>query len=487
MADNDAYKKFRFDKFQPEIEQWDYYLQRFELELEMHDFMTDANTQVRRNLLLSTTYAELVAVLNRFYGKKVYIFAERIKFASCFRKENETVTEYVNRLRAVAGDSGPRSKSQPFASTNSEGTATLDPPAVARGSLKGAASSAIGNSNRVPKTAGPKGHKQPRKPAQSDRQWQAGYAQVASRDKRMMRLYLTSSKNDQPLQGSGSFASLPKRRAYLAEILIGMWVHNGPIGRPKCSDDVTEPSPTESNIEQSASLLPTVPTSSSSSPSELMTPITFRNKKIDKAELQNALLQTLRERDPQPDGVDGFMLLLGEGLRRLPYQRSEWKENKVNFGPESLVCYTDGSRVADQLSGAGLYLEGKGVEQSFALGSYATVFQAEILIAILMTAHKEEQGSIAGHMCSEIRTGSRVRRRSGTTGVPGNERADELARSGSKEPCQGPEPFLGISRRYVNKALDSWAYKTFENNWRRGGGCRQAHDLIAGPNRTATA
>ncbi|KAJ8978589.1 hypothetical protein NQ317_003026 [Molorchus minor] len=48
------------------------------------------------------------------------------------------------------------------------------------------------------------------------------------------------------------------------------------------------------------------------------------------------------------------------------------------------------------------------------------------------------------------------------TGVPGNERADELARSGPKEACQGPEPFLGILRRYVNKALYSWAYKTLE-------------------------
>ncbi|KAJ8968657.1 hypothetical protein NQ317_002642 [Molorchus minor] len=48
----------------------------------------------------------------------------------------------------------------------SEETATLDPPAVARGSLKGAASSAIGKAYRVPKIAGPKDHKQPREPAQ---------------------------------------------------------------------------------------------------------------------------------------------------------------------------------------------------------------------------------------------------------------------------------------------------------------------------------
>ncbi|KAJ8912648.1 hypothetical protein NQ315_012724 [Exocentrus adspersus] len=31
-------------------------------------------------------------------------------------------------------------------------------------------------------------------------------------------------------------------------------------------------------------------------------------------------------------------------------------------------------------------------------------------------------------------------------GIPANERTDQLARIGSEEPCQGPEPTLGISR-----------------------------------------
>ncbi|KAJ8968204.1 hypothetical protein NQ317_018863 [Molorchus minor] len=194
------------------------------------------------------------------------------------------------------------------------------------------------------------------------------------------------------------------------------------------------------------------------------------------------------------------------------------------------------------LSGAGLCLEGRDVEQSFALGSYATVFQAEVF-AILMTAHKEEVRNCPEQkivICSDSkaalqaicapRTKSALAQECGDAlkqlasqkevtlvwvpghtsrrfihscppevGVVSNRRVRfntsaiydffllRREQSGSREPCQGPEPFLGISRRYANKALDSWAYKTLENNWRRDGGCRQAHDLIARPSKTATA
>lgn len=124
-SSNDVYKNFRFGSFDPSTEQWDYYLQRFELELEMHSLMTDTTMEVRRNLLLSKigssifkmladhfkpdkvstkTYDELINVLNRSYGKTIYIFAERINFAGCFRKETETVTQYAVNLRSLAGN-----------------------------------------------------------------------------------------------------------------------------------------------------------------------------------------------------------------------------------------------------------------------------------------------------------------------------------------------------------------------------------------------
>ena len=41
----------------------------------------------------------------------------------------------------------------------------------------------------------------------------------------------------------------------------------------------------------------------------------------------------------------------------------------------------------------------------------------------------------------------------GHTGVPGYERADELARAGSASRLTGPEPFLPISNRAIQKEL----------------------------------
>ncbi|KAJ8964393.1 hypothetical protein NQ317_016535 [Molorchus minor] len=62
----------------------------------------------------------------------------------------------------------------------------------------------------------------------------------------------------------------------------------------------------------------------------------------------------------------------------LPPPKEEWEQNRVTFPPLSLVCYTDGSRVANSQSGAGIYLEGQGGgAKLYALGSHTTVFQAE--------------------------------------------------------------------------------------------------------------
>ncbi|KAJ8977209.1 hypothetical protein NQ317_002454 [Molorchus minor] len=72
----------------------------------------------------------------------------------------------------------------------------------------------------------------------------------------------------------------------------------------------------------------------------------------------------------------------------------------------------------------------------------------------------------------------------GHCGIQGNEKADELARHGSREQCHGPEPYLGITRRQVTVALNEWAESTLGEHWRRSRGCRHAREFVSGPNRS---
>ncbi|KAJ8912501.1 hypothetical protein NQ315_000677 [Exocentrus adspersus] len=77
----------------------------------------------------------------------------------------------------------------------------------------------------------------------------------------------------------------------------------------------------------------------------------------------------------------------------------------------------------------------------------------------------------------------------GTYGtIPGNERADQLARLGSGEPPQEPEPILGISRGSINGAVivSRWAYRRLGMSWRMYTGCRQAHNFLDGSDMSKT-
>jgi hypothetical protein len=119
-------RRFQFDRFTSDTEEWRYYIQRFKTELAIHGLLEGAPTEShRRNLLLSRvgpaafrivvdhfrpaevntkTYAEITQVLQQYYQKSICIMAERVVFAQRQRKDDETVTQFLNTLRSLAGN-----------------------------------------------------------------------------------------------------------------------------------------------------------------------------------------------------------------------------------------------------------------------------------------------------------------------------------------------------------------------------------------------
>ena len=124
----DAVQRFKFDHFDPVQEKWEYYIQRFETELALHNLLSgDATAEARKNLLLSKvgpeafrilvdhhrpeavttkTYQLLKNTLQRHYQAGICILAERVTFASRYRREGETVSQFLIALRAIAGNCG---------------------------------------------------------------------------------------------------------------------------------------------------------------------------------------------------------------------------------------------------------------------------------------------------------------------------------------------------------------------------------------------
>lgn len=65
-------------------------------------------------------------------------------------------------------------------------------------------------------------------------------------------------------------------------------------------------------------------------------------------------------------------------------------------------------------------------------------------------------------------------------GLIGFQSADELARDGVNQPCQGLETYFGITRKQKTSTLNEWIEKIMSKIWRNEVGYRQAKEMIAG-------
>ncbi|CDW60681.1 hypothetical protein TTRE_0000907201, partial [Trichuris trichiura] len=99
-----AQQRFSFDSFEPSSEEWAYYIERFECELAVFGLRDGAATEpARRALLLSKVGKQHFRLLvDHFKPRAIQDVAyggSRMRF----RRKNESVMQFVNALRGLAG------------------------------------------------------------------------------------------------------------------------------------------------------------------------------------------------------------------------------------------------------------------------------------------------------------------------------------------------------------------------------------------------
>ena len=180
---------------------------------------------------------------------------------------------------------------------------------------------------------------------------------------------------------------------------------------------------------------------------------------------------------------------------------------------KSLVrCYTDGSKINGRV-GAGFYIEYPGnlpaKEASFHLGKHSTVFQAEIFALLqiakeLLTEKMQNQtivilaDSQAAIKALEMSTvtsitvlncinnlnelgkdnGVLVTWTPAHTGIPGNERADFLAKAGSSMIMYGPEPFITVPYASCVTEIKDWSTERWRTLWRNKKDCLRTKENV---------
>ena len=198
-------------------------------------------------------------------------------------------------------------------------------------------------------------------------------------------------------------------------------------------------------------------------------------------------------------------------------ERTEWdREIKNWIDNGSIEFYTDGSLI-DEVAGSGIYEETMEVEQSIPLGRKTTVFQAEIY-AIYTAAnlalqkrwtnqsiyfHTDSQAAIgalkSGYISSHlieicVQKLDRLGRSNkvtvdwvpGHSGIPGNEKADSLARAAVEIPRNGDPRVINWSYSLLKDRLSKRLKILHTQYWNDRVDCRQTKLFVAGPSSNRT-
>ena len=233
----------------------------------------------------------------------------------------------------------------------------------------------------------------------------------------------------------------------------------------------------------------------------------------------NAIWERLKNRIPtsqMPSDVCAPRYRFSQGFSTRFPLREEWANGQIDERTGILNIYTDGSRCEGahedrsiMSSGSGAFSTELGIELSYPIGRYGTVFQAEV-VAIkcaleCVIAHTTQRGPLNIHSDSQaaIRALSAPRITSkivfecrklleqvacdhettlvwvpGHMGIELNEKADWLAQVAARTRLQGPEPMIGIPPATVKLEIAEWARKKHEETWRSNLLCRQSHEFM---------
>lgn len=187
--------------------------------------------------------------------------------------------------------------------------------------------------------------------------------------------------------------------------------------------------------------------------------------------------------------------------------KSEWMEGR--FPPnEGTIFYTDGS-VTKEASGIGVHCVVPQIDENTPIGKFTTIFSAEML-AITQCCDTVANLKISNHtvfICTDSQSTIKALMKAkitsaltlecwdklnsissnnkvtllwipGHSNIPGNEKADALAKIGATKIPIGPEPIIGITKSKKKHALSEYKHTCFEKFWKNQLGCRQAKNCI---------